>query len=1418
MEGGHDLGRRSAQRFARKFHARERLRDAILGLNWLAGFGLEENPRIQEPDSLQHDVLCRASFLSNLCNDKGDLSQVPKPEAALKVLLQGRSEYGSEAPTTLAACALERISLPGSLKDAPYAADLLDVGTRRYLQCPEQMLRPEAELCLEEFHPYWDPMLKNRQRMYKKFIQKLHAADYLVYTQSPKSFCGVFFVKKSDGKKIRMIIDARGTNRLFKEPPGVHLLTSDGFSRIELDVPQGIYPGEPAYENFISQRKIHMGLSDVKDCFHRLRQPKWLAEYFCFEGIPASWVGLGGKELDGVQLKPDSIIFPAPGSLSMGFTWSLFFAQKINERMMSQVTTLKHSSLASDRSEAMVFAEEGEKAKVHHYVYVDNLGIMSTDEHTVDESLKEVQEVFEKEQLILHPGVVHSQSVKALGCNLCGELLASRVTPERFHRLHQALAAILNRKKVSGRILEVVIGHATFVALTNRGLLSVFNTVYKFMRSHYYTPAVLWRTVREELFVFRSLMIYLHADWGRQWNEYVTASDSSLTGYGIVSSFWKREDVAKVGRLQERARFRKLGSHSARESALTSAGFIRDEVSREWVAGWLDDQDYLSMAGWGLSKDFQEVPSQFLRRDMWTPRLWGRWKHSSGILELEARALVMSLRRIALSVFGHDIRQLLLTDNMSVCLSFDRSRAKSYPLLKQIRVFTAYCLARNITCTIRWVPSELNSADEPSRLDSSEKSKTLVHAIPTIVKGSEGALPSCPSREKEVGSPQETSPSDPARIEFIQSREDPITEEVVCGEGFDNSQAPGSVQLGGCQSRLGTDSKEATTRVIHGLNQLHSERQEEESQGLGASCIKAIKALSGSEYGGRRHDPARVSSYQAGYGSSVPYPAEGVHGLCAFQEGEYGGSGRGGQSPGRSHECYVHGRISELPCRSSSRSFPSHLSPIREEWIPEAAPQLAGNQRFSQDDSRKESEGAAAGSMGSFCSGDEAKRFPQNGHISSPCRINLCEALGIAESSSVFTGEAGCRSYKGVVNASKSRGGRGDKQDRRIRHQRVVRFSLDGKLGEPSLRVPEEEPPRMPSVGFRLSRLQQGVPRDRQDVWSGGHSLSNTAQWPKHRQVPKLQKSTRGAKERAMESSKEHHEVRESSKVGKHLGSLAPEVQGLRPRVRGKPWGDLVGPKARTNLQRRRCVANSYIMDLFSGEGGVAKACTEMGLRAKEWDIKNGSQQDLTKRSVVKRLIREVKRGRVVSCMMAPVCTSFSVARDRTKIIRNRQYPWGLPHHLLTEKERQSIILGNRCFKTCLKLMQLFDQYHIPYILENPATSKAWFLPQMLHHSQKPHIQMVRADFCQFGTPWKKPTLFMCGHLDSVDLHRLARTCSGPRGQCCRTQQPHFQLTGSCRDGRPWTRVAQPYPRRLCVALAHALTAHSHLNSASNFF
>ncbi|CAE7471367.1 unnamed protein product, partial [Symbiodinium pilosum] len=83
----------------------------------------------------------RIHFLSGLCQDKGTLDVVPTPEAALRELLRGRSEYSSDVPTTLAACSLERISLPASLDGAPRVEELLDGEARRYLQRNTKLYR-----------------------------------------------------------------------------------------------------------------------------------------------------------------------------------------------------------------------------------------------------------------------------------------------------------------------------------------------------------------------------------------------------------------------------------------------------------------------------------------------------------------------------------------------------------------------------------------------------------------------------------------------------------------------------------------------------------------------------------------------------------------------------------------------------------------------------------------------------------------------------------------------------------------------------------------------------------------------------------------------------------------------------------------------------------------------------------------------------------------------------------------------------------------------------------------------------------------------------------------------------------------------------------------------------------------------------
>ena len=91
----------------------------------------------------------------------------------------------------------------------------------------------------------------------------------------------------------------------------------------------------------------------------------------------------------------------------------------------------------------------------------------------------------------------------------------------------------------------------------------------------------------------------------------------------------------------------------------------------------------------------------------------GAWQYDQNTQELEERALVMSFRRVALSLHGRDARQILIVDNLGVW--FDRCRSKNFELLHQLRVFASYVLGRYLKPTVRWGPSEFKNSDVPSR-------------------------------------------------------------------------------------------------------------------------------------------------------------------------------------------------------------------------------------------------------------------------------------------------------------------------------------------------------------------------------------------------------------------------------------------------------------------------------------------------------------------------------------------------------------------------------------------------------------------------------------------------------------------------------------------------------------------------------
>ena len=70
----------------------------------------------------------------------------------------------------------------------------------------------------------------------------------------------------------------------------------------------------------------------------------------------------------------------------------------------------------------------------------------------------------------------------------------------------------------------------------------------------------------------------------------------------------------------------------------------------------------------------------------------------------------------------------------------------------------------------------------------------------------------------------------------------------------------------------------------------------------------------------------------------------------------------------------------------------------------------------------------------------------------------------------------------------------------------------------------------------------------------------------------------------------------------------------------------------------------------------------------------------------------------------------------------------------------------------------------------------------------------MRVDFCRFGTPWRKRT-------------RFGTSIPGLRGlrMLCHNDHTHLVLRGMSKvHRRPWTAVAEPYPKGLCNLVASA--------------
>ena len=315
---------------------------------------------------------------------------------------------------------------------------------------------------------------------------------------------------------------------------------------------------------------------------------------------------------------------------------------------------------------------------------------------------------------------------------------------------------------MNGKTLEKILGHIIWATLLRRECLSILRACYAYVSRCYHENGLLWPSVLRELRQISSVLPLLYCNMAQPWYMTVSASDASESGYGVVEKEVPLGIVHRWGRTRERDRFLDPGAINARDHALAAlrpaggspslsssssslgasavaaaasagagppplpspppglavaspAGHHCDhhqdpeDLGRIVQANDFDHDDILNC------QVFNEIDKQVLTEDNWRLCIRGQWNRSENILMSEARALLMAVRHRLRNVSSFGQKHVFLVDNLPLALASGKGRANSRHLAYSCRALCAYALATGSTFYVRWVPSEFNYADDPSR-------------------------------------------------------------------------------------------------------------------------------------------------------------------------------------------------------------------------------------------------------------------------------------------------------------------------------------------------------------------------------------------------------------------------------------------------------------------------------------------------------------------------------------------------------------------------------------------------------------------------------------------------------------------------------------------------------------------------------
>ena len=229
-----------------------------------------------------------------------------------------------------------------------------------------------------------------------------------------------------------------------------------------------------------------------------------------------------------------------------------------------------------------------------------------------------------------------------------------------------------------------------------------------------------------------------------------------------------------------------------------------------------------------------------------------------------------------------------------------------------------------------------------------------------------------------------------------------------------------------------------------------------------------------------------------------------------------------------------------------------------------------------------------------------------------------------------------------------------------------------------------------------------------------------------------------------------------------------------------------------------------WVIEVFAGCCRLSKSFVQLGFHVLAVDIEFGKSNDLLQEKVLDRLVAFINTHNVVFVWLGTPCTSWSRARKNDggpqPLRDDDSFLFGFKD--LNPADAEKVRVGNALLAVSLRIINFCISASIVWTLENPWTSRIWLTPGILALQQltTPSVRMIRVDYCQYQMPWRKSTALLSGGFPALD--NVSKVCHTQHGRCSSSGRPHIILQGRDHTGMFFTLRAQPYPPRMCVAIA----------------